>query len=113
MNINWSLIMEDGLIITVVGYVIVFLALLTLYITFTWIAKLTNLYVRKRLEREGKPVGKNGKTLLVPGDEGAAIAMALYLFNELHDEESTVLTIERVSKIYSPWSSKIYNLRKF
>jgi Na+-transporting methylmalonyl-CoA/oxaloacetate decarboxylase gamma subunit len=113
MNTNWSEIMGDGLIITVVGYVIVFTSLVILYLAFTWIAKLMNLYVRKRLEREGKPVLKNGKTLMVPGDEGAAIAMALYLYNELHDEESTILTIDRVSKIYSPWSSKIYNLRNF
>jgi hypothetical protein len=38
--------------------------------------------------------------------------MALFLYNELHDEESNILTIERVSRIYSPWSSKYYNMRK-
>ncbi|MDX9905877.1 MAG: lamin tail domain-containing protein, partial [Bacteroidales bacterium] len=41
-----------------------------------------------------------------------AIAMALFLYNEVHDEESNILTIERVSRIYSPWSSKYYNMRK-
>ena len=50
MSINWTIIMEDGLIITVVGYVIVFTALLLLYLAFTWIAKAMNLYVRRRLE---------------------------------------------------------------
>jgi hypothetical protein len=44
----------------------------------------------------------------------AAIAIALYLhFNEIHDEESNIITIQRVSKTYSPWSSKIYNMRNF
>lgn len=47
-------------------------------------------------------------------DVNAAIAVALYLhFNEMHDEESNVITIQRISKTYSPWSSKIYNMRNF
>jgi len=42
----------------------------------------------------------------------AAIAMALYLyFNEMHDEESDIITVKRVSKTYSPWSSKLYSMR--
>ncbi len=48
------------------------------------------------------------------GDEEvyAAIALALHLyFEELHDYERTVLTIKKVVKPYSPWSSKIYAMR--
>ena len=46
------------------------------------------------------------------GEVNAAIAMALYsYFNELHDVESGVITIRRVSKNYSPWSSKLYNMK--
>lgn len=42
----------------------------------------------------------------------AAISMAVHLYlNELHDVESGVVTIKRISKIYSPWSSKLYNMR--
>jgi hypothetical protein len=45
-------------------------------------------------------------------DNEAAIAMALYLyFNEMHDEESDIITVKRVSKTYSPWSSKLYSMR--
>lgn len=45
------------------------------------------------------------------GDK-AAVAMALYLyFNETHDEESDIITVKRVSKTYSPWSSKLYSMR--
>ncbi|MCD8071971.1 MAG: lamin tail domain-containing protein [Alistipes sp.] len=48
------------------------------------------------------------------GDEIAAIAMALQMYHdELHDKESSVLTINRVARAYSPWSSKIYGLRQF
>lgn len=45
------------------------------------------------------------------GEEIAAIAMALHLFkNELHDQESLTLTINKISRAYSPWSSKIYGI---
>jgi len=50
---------------------------------------------------------------MIPADVSAAIGLALYFYNELHDEESNVLTIERISKNYSPWSSKIYSIRGF
>jgi len=43
----------------------------------------------------------------------AVIAAAVYLTaQEIHDSEQYVLTIKRIDKIYSPWSSKIYGLRK-
>ena len=32
--------------------------------------------------------------------------------DEVHDVEETVLTITRVKRSYSPWSSKIYTLRE-
>ncbi|MBN1632938.1 MAG: hypothetical protein JW917_02085 [Ignavibacteria bacterium] len=41
-----------------------------------------------------------------------AIATAIHLFTqEVHDDEKYVLTINRIQKPYSPWSSKIYGLR--
>ena len=49
----------------------------------------------------------------VSGEINAAIALALYLYsNELHDQENPVITMIKVSKTYSPWSSHIYGLRK-
>jgi|WetSurMetagenome_2_1015567.scaffolds.fasta_scaffold839257_2 hypothetical protein len=52
--------------------------------------------------------------IAAPSEEAfVAIAMALHLQeNELHDAENNVLTINRVAKFYSPWSSKIYGLRR-
>jgi hypothetical protein len=42
-------------------------------------------------------------------DGCAAICTALGLFfGELHDKEKYAMTIKRVSRPYSPWSSKIY-----
>jgi hypothetical protein len=44
----------------------------------------------------------------------AAIAAAIYLYGEeLHDVENTVLTINKVSRTYSPWSSKIHGLNTY
>jgi len=40
-----------------------------------------------------------------------AIAMALHFFyDEAHDNESNVITIKRIERRYSPWSSKIYGV---
>jgi hypothetical protein len=53
-----------------------------------------------------KPEAKNE-------DITAAIAVAIFLYRqEVHDYEDTVLTIKRIDRAYSPWSSKIYTLRK-
>lgn len=112
MEINWSLIMEDGLVITIVGYVIVFFALVLLYFTFSSLAKLVNKQARRRLRREGKAKQAEEKELQIEGDVGAAIAMALYMHLELHDEEPNVITIRRLPKVYSPWNSKIYSMRR-
>ena len=45
--------------------------------------------------------------------EQAAIAMAMHLYFDAHDEEPHVITIEEVERRYSPWSSKIYSMRNF
>lgn len=49
----------------------------------------------------------------VEEETAAAIALAIHMYkNELHDQESFTITLKKVSKIYSPWSSKIYTLRQ-
>jgi len=49
----------------------------------------------------------------VPGEVFAAISMAMHEFqSDVHDVEDTILTITRVKRSYSPWSSKIYTLRE-
>ena len=62
----------------------------------------------------GKKTGlaSNGKEIeLIPSADIVAIAMALHLyFDEVHDDESNVITIKRIERRYSPWSSKIYGI---
>ena len=112
MKTDWSVVTQDGVIISIVGIIIVFLALFVLYKVFSWLSLLIRMNIRQKLRRQGKLADNEGESLMIPADHCAAIAMALYLHNEVHDEESNVLTIERVSRIYSPWSSKYYNMRK-
>jgi len=65
-----------------------------------------------------KLFGKKTKTasigndkVAIPTTEIIAIAMALHLFyDEVHDDESNVITIKRIERRYSPWSSKIYGI---
>lgn len=65
-----------------------------------------------------KLFGKKAQTTSASKDNGevisgdmAAIAMALHLYyGEVHDNESNVITIKRIERRYSPWSSKIYGV---
>jgi hypothetical protein len=72
--------------------------------------KSSSVEIVKEKEKQLEKTVKEGE---IPGEVNAAIAMALYLYqNDLHDFENAVLTMQRVSRTYSPWSSKIYSLRK-
>lgn len=104
-------VMNDGIVIAIVGYVIVFIALVVLFFVFNNLSKIINYNIREKLKKQGKLKSETENIQRISGDEAAAISMALYLFNELHDEESNVITIKRISKRYNPWSSKIYGLR--
>lgn len=115
ISFNVSNIDSPNLIIALVGLLIVFTALGGLYYAFTsmpLIIRLVNRITEKKkakAEAASKPVDKS----MISVDVGAAISTALYLYlNELHDEEHTVLTIEKISKRYSPWSSKIYSVTR-
>ena len=46
----------------------------------------------------------------VDEDLAVVIGLALALSKDVHDEESGFVTIKRVERRYSPWSSKIYGL---
>lgn len=101
---------QGGWTVAIVGYSIVFLALVLLVIVFMNLPKLLQLNLRKKLVKEGKPCAEV-KDLNIEGNVNAAIAMALHMhFNQLHDEESNIITIKKVTKNYSPWSSKIYGV---
>lgn len=102
----------QGIIIAIIGYTIVFFALVILYLIFYYLPKLLTWNTRRKLAREGR-LNAIEEEIVVTGEEAAAISMAIFLCRDLHDDESDVITINKISKAYSPWSSKIYGLRNF
>lgn len=63
---------------------------------------------------EMKALQKEANSLGTEGEVYAVIGMALHMYLEdLHDYEKMVLTMQRVMRPYSPWSSKIYGLRQY
>lgn len=109
LAIDWNIVL-NGLLISAVGYVVVLIALAALYYVFRYLPNILHLQIRSRLRRQGKPAHED-EDLSIVGDVSAAIATALYLYlNEVHDEEHTIMTIKKVSKNYSPWSSKIFGV---
>lgn len=100
--------------ITVLGWFIVFVALVFLIGVFLTVPKILNWGIRRSLRKKNKSSAKKevveNEELVITGETNAAIAMALHMyFNEQHDEESNVITIKEVKKRYSPWSSKVYS----
>ncbi len=104
----------DGIVLSVIGYLVVFVALLLLYLAFANLTKFLMMRQKLRLKKSGMKSDLTKDELSLSGEINAAIGMALYLhFEEVHDFENTVLTIKKVQKTYSPWSSKIYGLREY
>lgn len=100
----------------VMAMCIVFSALLVLATCFYIISRIGASISTRRKEKalaetqpdvvpEGRPDHDSGEVI-------AAIAMALHDHLDAHDRENTVLTINKVRRAYSPWSSKIYSLRE-
>ena len=103
-----------GIGMTIIAMFVVFSALATLYAIYY---SLGRYFVRKasskRIRKETGVVQPMSKQEVISGELNAAVAMTLYLYQtEMHDYENTVLTIQKVSRNYSPWNSKIYTIRK-
>ena len=103
-----------GIGMTLIAMFVVFSALAALYIIYY---SLGRYFVRKasakRIKKEIGVVKPLSMQEVISGELNAAVAMTLYLYQtEMHDYENTVLTIQKVSRNYSPWNSKIYTIRK-
>lgn len=102
---------------------VVFFGLAVLFFFFKMTSKVMAVDMKKQLMARSATKAKAGKAetaekggegLTITGEINAAIAMTLHLYSsELHDAENTVLTINKVSRTYSPWSSKIYGLNRY
>ncbi len=107
-----------GVGMAAVAMSVVFLALLLLYLVFKNVGKsLIRIQDRRRRryeEKEAAVIPTTASSKDISGEVYAAITAAIHLYNEeQHDEENTVLTINKVSRTYSPWSSKIHGLNTY
>lgn len=102
--------------ITIIAMCIVIGALVVLSILFMCFGKISSSLMSRRKE-EATGVARDPEVphhdSLDSGEAIAAISAALAEhFGQGHDMEHTILTIRRLKRAYSPWNSKIYNLRQ-
>ncbi|MBA4407021.1 hypothetical protein C0389_07085 [bacterium] len=103
-----------GVGMTFIGMAVVFLSLLLLYLLFFNISKGLNARIKRSLRRSSKDSTDTKISVEASAEVNAAIATAIHFyFSEMHDNESAVLTINKVARTYSPWSSKIYGIKQF
>lgn len=100
-----------GVGMAVIAMTVVFSALAILYIFFKNVARLYGIQWSRLFSKKQIASIEVANPEELTGEVSAAIAMALHLYrNQLHDHENTILTIKKVAKTYSPWSSKIYGV---
>lgn len=102
-----------GIAMAMIAMTVVFTALIFLYLTFKYIARLYNIDFRKKQVNKSDAQNSSAEYEEISGETLAAISLALHLYHaELQGLENAVITIKNAAKTYSPWSSKIYGLRK-
>ena len=106
LSIEWGY----ALLITGMGIGTVFLLLIVLIWIIGLQTKLVNLTTGHTKTASETPAVATTDTHPTPHEQ-AAIAMAMHLYYNAHDEEPHVITIQEVERRYSPWSSKIYSMR--
>lgn len=109
-----------GVVMAITAMLVVFFALILLYQVFKAVGrKMISRAVKKEngaIELESAIEGKKMPLVQasdeeIPSEVLAAIGAAIRRYEkELSDEEAIVLTINRVARTYSPWSSKLYGM---
>ena len=102
-----------GIAMSMIAMTIVFSALIFLYFTFKYIAKLYNIDLKKRFRKSRPDIAITDEHDEISGETLVAISLALHLYHQqMQGLEEAVITFKNAAKTYSPWSSKIYGLRK-
>lgn len=109
-----------GIYVTIVSVVTVLSALIVLFLLIQLFAKVMVKSAQKKAAKsktrgmlvdDMKVSVPAGCDSVVNGEIIAAIALTVKLNKaEMHDRESDVITINKVARVYSPWSSKIHGL---
>jgi len=75
--------------------------------------KIFSFWTNKKVASSNQKLAQPIKNSNVAEEEAAAIALAIHMYKrEIHDMESLTITLKKVSRVYSPWSSKIYTIRQ-
>lgn len=102
----------NGFAMTIMAMCVVFSALALLCVCFMLISAINQRAAKKKEVVTVAEVAEEETFGNDANEEAiAAIAMALHDHFDAHDRESAVLTINKVKRAYSPWSSKIYSMR--
>lgn len=102
-----------GASMTITSMLVVFGALILLYLVFKILGKVSTKIAQKKNAKVVPGINESLSQEDISGEVLTAIFMALHDDqNDTHDFENTILTFDKVSKNYSPWSSKIYTLRE-
>ena len=103
----------SGIAMIMIAMTVVFSALIFLYLTFKYIAKLYNINLKKLFGKNRTEAGVQQEPEEISGETLAAISLALHLYHQqMQGLEDAVITFKNAAKTYSPWSSKIYGLRR-
>ena len=96
-TVDWS----NALMIALIGLLLVFAMLVLMVFIMKAFGKVFTLH------RQKAPAAK----VHMSDEVVVAITTAIKLYKSaIHDRESEMLTINRIARTYSPWSSKIYGL---
>ncbi len=105
-----------GFGLSIVAMCVVFLVLISIWL----IMMLFSAIIRKFTEKKSdQPAAAKEPSMgaIASGADGevyAAIAAAIYCYEQdLHDEEDTVITIQKVERTWTPWSAKFYNMNHY
>ena len=107
-NVGWG---EMGLM-TLIGFGVVFVVLVLLIFIMKGMGVAFTRQKKAAKAAAGVAVAEDDHHEAISDQEiAAAIITALKLYkSNLHDQESEMITIHRIARAYSPWSSKIHGL---
>lgn len=103
--------------LTIIAMCIVIGALIVLSVLFFIFGSISSGFLKRKKRKATKSIAPEGDAPAADstpdtGDVIAAISAALAQhFAADHDMQDTILTIRKLRKAYSPWNSKIYNMR--
>ena len=106
-----------GIGLAAVAIAVVFLALICIALILQGSGKLMKGLGEDKKKDDKKKTIKpvsDGSSAVDDQEVYAAIAAAIHLYNdELHDEEETVITIQKVEREWTPWNAKFYNMNQY